>query len=705
MRVVIAEKPSVARDIAKVIGANNKKDGYIEGNNYIVTWCIGHLVGLAVPSSYDEKYKKWNLNDLPIIPEQFKYEVLENDKKQYNIIKELINKSNVTEVIFAADAGREGELINRLVYNQAKCTKPVKRLWISSMTNEAIRKGFENLKNGSEYDNLYKSAECRAIADWLIGINASRKYSIAYSKLTLGRVQTPTLAMIVQRQHEIDNFKPSLYYEIIANYKEFSGKFINKENDCKIDSIEIAEQILKETRGFNGIIENIEKKNKKLNPPLLYDLTELQREANKRFGYSAQQTLDVAQSLYEKHKATTYPRTDSRYLSDDMKTTFLDILSAIGHNYYQDKILDIMHKLMDIKAENYKNRCINNSKISDHHAIIPTNKKVNLQDLNNEELNIYKLICTRFIVQFLHSYEYEETIIKVKISKHAFISKGNTIMNLGWKALEANNYEIDASEKDDNITLPLVSIGNMIDVIDFNRIDKKTTPRKQFTEATLLSAMESAGQYVENDDLREQLKDKGIGTPATRASIIEKIIKEEYVIRKGKSLVPTQKGMDLISIAPLELISPELTGAWEQKLNKIAKGDLDSKLFLDEIKLLTKKIICIEKANDLEFKNENNSKEKELIGICPRCSKNVYEGDKNYYCEGYKTEPKCTFVLWKNNKLFGKITKTQAKKLIKGDKVLFKKLKNKTGKEYDAYLRLEDTGIYINLVFDSYNKS
>ncbi len=695
MKVVIAEKPSVARDIAKVIGASNKKDGYIEGSGYIVTWCIGHLVGLAVPSSYDEKYKQWNLSDLPIIPEKFIYEVfnLESIKKQYNIIKELINKNSTTEVIFAADAGREGELINRLVYNQAKCTKPVKRLWISSMTDEAIRKGFENLKNGSEYENLYKSAECRAIADWLIGINASRKYSIEYSKLTLGRVQTPTLAIIVQRQYEIDNFKPSLYYEIIANYKEFSGKFINKENDCKIDSIEIAEQILKETRGFNGIIENTEKNIKKLNPPLLYDLTELQREANKRFGYSAQQTLDLAQSLYEKHKATTYPRTDSRYISDDMKTTFPNVLTAIGHNFYQDQITNIM------QVKNYNLRCINNSKISDHHAIIPTNKKINLQELNNEEFNIYKLICTRFIVQFLHSYEYEETIIKIKISKHAFISKGSTIKNLGWKALEANNYEVDTNEKDDNITLPMVSIGDMIEVIDFNRLDKKTTPRKQFTEATLLSAMENAGQYVDNDDLREQLKDKGIGTPATRASIIEKIIKEEYVIRKGKSLVPTQKGIDLISIAPLELISPELTGEWEQKLNKIAKGEINSTIFLDEIKSLTKKITSAEIEGSISIQNNNV---KEIIGICPRCNKNIYESEKSYCCEGYKAEPKCTFVLWKENKLYGKVNKTQAKKLLKGEAALFKKLKSRAGKDYEAYLKLEDIGTYVNLKFERY---
>ncbi len=660
MKVVIAEKPSVARDIAKVIGTNIKKDGYIEGNNYIVTWCVGHLIGLAVPSSYDEKYKKWNLEDLPIIPNQFKYEVLENTKTQYSIIKELINSTGTTEIIFAADAGREGELINRLVYNQAKCTKPIKRLWISSMTDEAIKKGFANLKDGSEYENLYKSAECRAIADWLIGINASRKYSITYSKLTLGRVQTPTLAMIVQRQQEIDNFISKPFYEIIAQYNEFEGKYINHNGESKIEDIKIAEEVINECKGHNGLVESIDKKNKKENAPLPFDLTELQREANRRFGYTAQKTLDIAQSLYETHKATTYPRTDSRYLSSDMESTLKSVLNAVEYNFYSNVITNI-------SKQEHKLKCINNSKISDHHAIIPTDKKVEISNLSDEEKNIYKLICKRFVIQFLKAHEFEETIVKINIRKNIFISKGITTIEIGWKALEKDSDD----EKEEKIkTLPKLNNGDEINVVKVYREDKKTTPKKQFTEAILLTAMENAGQYIEDEELKEQLKDKGIGTPATRASIIEKIIKEEYVSRKGKTLVPTQKGIDLISIAPLELTSPELTGEWEHKLNKIARGNINAASFLDEIKNLTKKIVNTEITNKVSFESKDNSKE--VIGTCPRCNKNIYESEKSYYCEGYKDEPKCTFVLWKENKLYGKVNKTQAKKLLKGETALFK---------------------------------
>ncbi|QSX05431.1 DNA topoisomerase III [Sedimentibacter sp. zth1] len=687
MKVVIAEKPSVARDIARTIGATKTKDGYIEGNNYIVTWCIGHLVGLAFPSSYNEKYKQWNIEDLPIIPEQFKFEVFKNTKKQFNIIKDLINSSNTTEVIFAADAGREGELINRLVYSQAKCTKPIKRLWISSMTEEAIKQGFKNLKDGKEYENLYKSAECRAIADWLIGINASRKYSIEYSKLTLGRVQTPTLAMIVQRQDEIDNFVSTPYYEIEAEYDTFTGKYVDENGKYKFTDEKAVENILNKTKGFNGIVKNLSKKQKKNYAPLPFDLTELQREANKRYGYTAQKTLNIAQTLYEKHKATTYPRTDSRYLSDDMISTFKGVLEAVKNNYHE-QIIDT------IKCYN-KLKCINNLKISDHHAIIPTNKKVDINNMTEDEKNIYQMVCTRFVVQFLEPYQYEETILNIDIQKHIFVSKGKIVLAQGWKAIECDSKQIE------EMTLPKLNKNDTVAVNKTYRVDKKTTPKKQFTEATLLTAMENAGQYVKDEELKEQLKEKGIGTPATRASIIEKIIKEQYIDRKRKNLVPTEKGINLITIAPTELTSAELTGEWEQKLNKIAKGEINTNTFLDEIKNLTKKIVETKATKQIEFKTKNH--EKEVIGICPRCKRNIYEGKKNFYCEGYKEEPKCTFAIWKDNKFYGKVTKTQAKKLLKGEKVLFQKLKSKKGKEYEAFLKLEDTGKYVNLVFDSYN--
>lgn len=691
--LILAEKPSVARDIAKVLNVKTSKDGYMENDKYIVTWCVGHLVGLAYPSAYDEKYKSWKLEDLPIIPEQMKYEVLEGTKKQFNVIKSLLNDKETATVIVATDAGREGELIARLVINQARCNKPLKRLWISSMTDEAIQAGFDNLKDGKEYDNLFKSAECRAIADWLIGINASRKYSIEYSKLTLGRVQTPTLAMIVQRQHEIDTFISKPFYEVLAQYNNFTGKYTNSEIGSKFDTIDGAEELIKKVKGHDGQVVEVEKKNKKKNNPLQYDLTELQREANRQFGLTAQETLNIAQSLYEKHKLTTYPRTDSRYLSTDMVSTFPQLLKNINNNFYSNEIKKIL------ETGNFDINCINNAKISDHHAIIPTAKKADLSQLSSDELNIYKIICTRFVAAFMPVHQFEETTVMIAINDETFISKGIVITQNGWLEIEKDN-EKDEENKE---KLPSLKNGDEVEVVDIIRIDKKTSPKKPFNEATLLSAMENAGQFVEDEELKEQLKEKGLGTPATRAGIIEKLIHEEYIKRSGKTLIPTQKGIDLVKIAPKELVSPELTGEWEQKLNKIAKGQLNNNEFLNEIKSLTKFIVNVKKDNDVSFESSEKATEKEVIGICPRCGKNIYENDKSYYCEGFKNEPKCSFSIWKADKYFGKVNKTQAKKMLKGEAALFKKLKSKKGEEYEAFVKIEDTGKYINLKIDSYN--
>lgn len=695
--LILAEKPSVARDIAKVLSVKTSKDGYMESDKYIVTWCVGHLVGLAYPTAYDEKYKSWKLEDLPIIPEQMKYEVLEATKKQFKIIKDLLNDKDISAVIIATDAGREGELIGRLVVNQSKCNKPLKRLWISSMTDEAIQAGFDNLKDGRDYDNLFKSAECRAIADWLIGINASRKYSIEYSKLTLGRVQTPTLAMIVQRQHEIDNFISKPFYEVLAQYKDFTGKYANEENESRFDTIDGAEELIKRIKGHDGQVVDIEKKNKKKNNPLQYDLTELQREANRQFGLTAQETLNIAQSLYEKHKLTTYPRTDSRYLSTDMVSTFPELLKNISNNFYGDEIKKILEIAEDHSAFNIN--CINNSKITDHHAIIPTAKKADLSQLSTNELNIYRIICTRFVAAFMPVHLFEETTVKVSINREVFISKGVVVTQNGWLEIEKDGEK----EEENKEKLPLLKNGDAVEVLDILRIDKKTSPKKPFNEATLLSAMENAGQFVEDEELKEQLKEKGLGTPATRAGIIEKLIHEEYIKRSGKTLVPTQKGTDLVKIAPKELVSPELTGEWEQKLNKIAKGQLNNGEFLNEIKSLTRTIVNVKKDSDISFKSNEKAPEREIIGICPRCGKNIYENDKSYYCEGFKNEPKCSFSIWKADKYFGKINKTQAKKMLKGEVALFKKLKNKKGDEYEAFVKIEDTGKYVNLKIDSYN--
>lgn len=694
-KLIIAEKPSVARDIAKVLNCTNKKDGYIEGNNYIITWAIGHLVVLCNPEEYDIKYKKWTLNSLPIIPEKIKLKPNSKTFKQYQIVKGLLNNSNINEIICATDAGREGELIFRYIYELANCKKPFKRLWISSLTKEAIKEGFANLKEGKVYDPLYYSARCRSHSDWLVGINGSRAYSIKYnSLLPIGRVQTPTLKIIVDRDIEIDNFIPMDYWEVKADFNGYSGIWIDLgTKESKIDNMEKAESIKNKIIGKEGRVVDFQKKKVVKKPPLLYDLTELQRDANKRHGYTAKKTLDIAQALYEKRKVISYPRTDSRYLSKDLIPKLKTLIKKVGlegYGQYTDKLEKLDKLPINL-------RIINDSKVSDHHAIIPTEKRAILDKLSQEERNIYDVIVKRFISVFYEDYEYFSITIITDVEGESFKSNEQQIINQGWRLLYKE------TEKSTSLgLLTNIKKGHM-SLVKNAYIDKKQTkPPERYNEALLLGAMENAGKFIDDEELREQLKASGIGTPATRASIIERIIKVEYIKRQGKNLISTEKGKKLIQVASDELSSPEMTGRWEKALDKIAKDQLDSKKFMEGIerfvKFITEDVIRNTEKVVFETYNKNKSSSKRIysnnpLGACPACKVGkVMEGSKNFYCSEYKDG--CEFRLFKEDilmkKFKKKMTKTIVSQLIKNKVVTVKRMISpKTNAKFDGKIRLK----------------
>jgi len=696
-KLIIAEKPSVAKDIAKVLNCKQKKDGYIEGDNYIVTWAIGHLVILCDPEEYDIKYKKWAFNNLPVIPQKIKLKPNTKTYKQYQIVKALLNNSNVNEIICATDAGREGELIFRYIYELAKCKKPFKRLWISSLTEEAIKEGFANLKDGKIYDPLYYSAKCRSESDWLVGINGSRAYSIKYnSLLPIGRVQTPTLKIIVDRDMDVDNFTPMDYWEVKASFNEYSGIWVDlKTKESKIDNIEKAESIKNKVVGKEGKITDFQKKKVVKKPPLLYDLTELQRDANKRYGYTAQSTLDIAQGLYEKRKVITYPRTDSRYLSKDLVPKLKNLIKKVGLEGYKE-YTDILEKLDKLPINS---RIVNDSKVSDHHAIIPTEKKAALDKFSMEEKNIYDMIVRKFLAVFYGDYEYFSITIVTNVDEENFKSNEQQTINQGWRVL------YNEKEKNTNAnTLVNMKKGDTSLVKNADIEKKQTKPPDRYNEALLLSSMENAGKFIDDEELREQLKASGIGTPATRASIIERIIAVGYIQRQGKNLISTEKGRKLIKVASDELASPELTGKWEKALDKIAKNQLDPKKFMDGIVRFTTFIVedVIKNTEQVVFetynKGNNNKSSKSSsysnpLGICPACKLgNVMEGPKNFYCSEYKQG--CKFGLFKDDilmkKFKKKLTKTIVSKLIKEETVIVKDMiSQKTNGKFDGKVRLK----------------
>lgn len=688
MKLVIAEKPSVALEISNVIGAKEKKNGYYEGNNYLVTWCVGHLVENAMPEDYSIEYKKWTLDTLPIIPEEWKTKVSTKTKDQFKIVKDLVNRNDVEELICGTDAGREGELIFRLVYNQIGSNKPIKRLWISSMTRESIEKGFCKLKDGREFEDLYKSAFCRSKADWLVGLNATRLYTGLYNKLlNVGRVQTPTINLIVQRDNEIKNFEAKQYFIVKAD----TGLFIASK---RFDGITEAYGIVNKCNGKDGVIKDIVKEEKSIKPSGLLDLTSLQREANKLLGFSAQQTLDLAQNLYEK-KIITYPRTDSKFLTEDMKDETKDlIINLVKSNILGEKLSE-SYIVEEIKIENV----INNKKVSDHHAIIPTTEVLKSDlSLTDSEHKVLYLIMYKLLESVYKPIKQTNIKIDLSIEDEIFEFSGKQILDCGFKLVEKLMKEkLDIEiEEDKNSFEGEINIGQIFEKVELSSEAKKTQPPKYYTEATLLSAMENVGRLVDDKELKESLS-KGLGTPATRAGIIEQIIKKGFVKRDGKKLVATTEGENLMKVLPEDIKSPELTAKWETKLDKINKGELSEDKFLEEIKIYINNLIS--NANNTLNKDFIKSKEKEIIGKCPRCNKNVYEGKLNFYCEGGK---ECGFALWKQDKFFSnarkEINKNIAKKLLKDGKVEVKGLYSvKKDKKYDAIVRMEDTGIYVNL--------
>lgn len=674
--LVIAEKPSVARDIAKTLGVSGKNEGYLTGENYVVSWAIGHLVTLAEPEAYDVKYKKWNFETLPILPDSMKLEAIKKTRSQLKVLHKLMHSREIDEIICATDSGREGELIFRYIYEITQCRKPFRRLWISSMTETAIREGFAHLQDGSHYDLLYHSARCRAEADWLVGMNASRAYTIRYGALlSIGRVQTPTLALIVEKQKEIDAFVPQDYFEVQADFEQYTGFWIDEKENTRLDLREKAEQIAARVKGQRGIVSQIFKEEKRQLPPLLYDLTELQRECNRKFGFSAKKTLDIAQSLYEKRKMITYPRTDSRYLSDDMagkiKQTLGRLKDVPAFSSYAAEVL-AKEKLPLSK------RIIDNSKVTDHHAIIPTDTRLRTDHLTPEENKVFSLVAARFLAVFYPAYVYESTKVYTKVGLDTFLSKGKTVLQEGWQAVEKAllpETRKNKTEKEEEQQLPPLTEQQPVVAKRTKVLDKKTKAPPPYTESTLLSAMENAGRFVEDEELKEQMKDSGLGTPATRAAIIERLLSVGYIMRKGKTLVPTEKGQKLIAVVPEELRSPQTTGKWEKGLSSIAKGKMTEERFLESIRRYVRFLVddAAQHKKDVVFEAERPRGKRSRaqgLGKCPLCGKGkILENSRSYYCTEWKNG--CKFSLWKDStEPYGILLDApKVKRLLKGEKL------------------------------------
>lgn len=678
-KLIVTEKPSVARDIAKVLGIKGKGEGYLIGDQHIVTWAVGHLVTLLNPEEYDEKYKRWSLATLPILPDPMKIKPIPKTKSQYQIIKKLMLDKEVASIICATDSGREGELIFRYIYEHAKCKKKVERLWISSMTDQAIKKGFESLKPGEDYDNLYQSAKCRSEADWLVGMNATRAFTIQYGTLlSVGRVQTPTLAIIVNRQKEIDAFVPDEYFEVMATLTNFQAKWIDLDNNqSKIDKKEKAQEIIEKITDKTGVVTDIKSTQKREAPPLLYDLTELQRDGNKFYGFPATKTLTIAQALYERHKAITYPRTDSRYLSDDMVGVIGKTLQVYNTGDYQRLIQPILDK----PKLPITNRIINTAKVTDHHAIIPTDRFTDVKRLGADEQKIFNLILKRFIAVFYPHYVYTQTTVIATVEEENLIAKGKVIDHLGWMQFYPSNQNTKKKGRDEEEqTLPAIQKGDPVEVKETELLAKKTSPPRAYTEGTLLSAMENAGRFVDDEELKEQMKDGGLGTPATRAATIERLLQVGYIERKGKQVVPTEKGIKLIQVLPPEIQSPEMTGKWEKGLSSIAQGTMDPKRFMGSIERYVAYLINAAKTTrkDIQFeqdkpkfKGKGKSGGAKSFGKCPLCQKgDVLENTKAFYCSQWRD--KCPFTIWKNelaNHSIPEITKPMITQLLKDGQI------------------------------------
>ena len=668
--LIITEKPSVARTVSKVLGATTRRDGYLEGGGYLISWCVGHLVELAPPGVYDPRLERWDRADLPILPEKWQYLVSSSTKKQFDVLCKLMHRADVDRIVCATDAGREGELIFRLVYHQCGCRKPVSRLWISSMEDAAIRAGFANLKPSTEYDSLYKAALCRERADWLVGINATRLFSCLHGvTLNVGRVMTPTLAMTVEREAAIDAFRPEPFYTVLL-----------KMEDCMASSERFkekaqAEKLLAECRkSSQAVVQKSERKEKSERPPVLYDLTTLQRDANRLLGYSAQQTLDYAQSLYEK-KLVTYPRTDSRYLTEDMAAGLpglaMDTAVAFG-----------FRGAIPVHAK----QVINNQKVSDHHAILPTQSvaRVDLSSLPAGEGSILRLIAARLLSAVGEPYRYAETTVQFECAGQTFTAKGKTVLDEGWKAVERAVLGDTTEKGNENLgVLTEVQDKETLPILDAQLKEGRTTPPKHFTEDTLLAAMETAGA----ETMPEEAERRGIGTPATRAATIEKLVQKGFLSREGggktKYLIPTEKGRCLIAAMPEQLKSPAMTAAWEKKLLEIERNNYTPEQFMEEIESMMKSLVN-------QYANTPNAPAKAasgapVVGTCPHCGSEVAEREKGFFC----VSRECRFVIWKDNAFFNRLgkhpTRQVVDKLLRDGRARLKDCKSqRTGKTYNA---------------------
>ena len=675
MKLVLAEKPSVAMSLSKVIGANQRGDGYMEGNGYLVSWCVGHLVELSQPEAYDEKYAKWKYDDLPILPEHWQYQVSASTKKQFGILKKLMQRKDVESLICATDAGREGELIFRLVYHQCGCKKPVERLWISSMEDSAIREGFQKLRPGTEYDALYEAALCRERADWIVGINATRLFSCLYGQtLNVGRVMTPTLAMVVMRDAAIRAFKPEPFYSAELKFRDFQAGGERMKEKAE------AEKLVAECcQAGSAIITKVEQKEKSEKPPALFDLTSLQREANRQLGFTAQQTLDYTQALYEK-KLVTYPRTDSRYLTDDMAPLVPELVSVIQQSFQIQA---------DVPAPVNAAQVINSKKVTDHHAIIPTKTAASydISSLPSGEQAILTMLAVRLICAVGTPCLYAETVVEAECAGQKFRTKGKTATDIGWRRYAGKPSE-EAEKNAGASELPELSEGMTLELARVDLKEGKTSPPKRFTEDLLLSAMESAS----SDEFPAGVERKGIGTPATRAAIIEKLVQKGFIERRGdkktKYLCSTDKGNALVTVVPEQIQSPSMTADWEEKLLKIEHGEYDGDAFMGEISSMVSGLVKTYEA--VKGADVLMQPERKVIGSCPACGSDVCETAKGWFCR----DKSCKFALWKENRFFqtlGKqMTEELAKQLVNQGKArLIHCYSRKSNRYYDTTVHVE----------------
>ena len=695
MRLIVAEKPSVARDIARSLGGHERRKGALVGSGWTVTWALGHLAELAPPDAYGEEYKKWRLESLPILPERFKTRINAKTRDQFGVVKALLRDPSVTEVVNACDAGREGELIFSYLYHLSGCKKPVLRLWISSLTPEAIREGFASLRDGRSMKPLEDSARSRGEADWIVGMNATRAYSVRFGRpgnvLSVGRVQTPTLKLLVDREREIENFKPEKFYTVYARFARdgmtYDGIWF-KAKQNRLKEREAAEAIAEKVRGGMGVVQKADKKTAIEKPPLLYDLTELQRNANVRFGFTAERTLRAAQALYEEQKLITYPRTSSRYLSRDMVGGLKKRVEAAGA---LSDLSPFATELLALSKLPTNGRIVDDTKVTDHHAIVPTNKKLS-GELPPDEGKVYDLVARRFLAAFFPAARFENTTVVTAVSGETFLARGRVVLEAGWRRLYPNG--VGGKKEKEPPDLPPVEAGQEWAVGKVAVKEGETKPPPRYSESLLLGAMETAGRFVEDEELRQAMKDSGLGTPATRAATIERLIKVGYLVREKKALVPTEKGRALIGlVGESPLASPDLTARWEERLAKMEKGAESRPDFMADIKGFASALVDEVRAKEGEkvagpAKSSVNGKSNTPLGACPKCGSPVVETKKSYGCSAWKSG--CKFAIWKT--ISGKrVSEAQARQLLtKGRTGQLKGFKSKAGKPYSAALVLDE---------------